>query len=139
MKKLFMIAAVIGALALPAAVFAQSSGCSGCGHAATAAPAVGAIPGTNETIPVGRIENLAPVAVLTVLGCEKCAEEATNWALKQGSSPDDIERVLRTVAAMQNLECFKQQFGPDVVARMEKPLAAARHALQLATERAATH
>ena len=86
---------------------------------------------------VGRIENLIPIGVLTVLGCETCSAEAVNWALQQGSSFDDIERTLKTVAAMQKLDCFKKQFGPDVNARMEKPLAAAKEALAQARPRAA--
>jgi hypothetical protein len=95
------------------------------------------IPGTNETMVVGRIENLIPIGVLTVLGCEKCSAEAVNWALQQGSSFDDVERTLRTVAAMQKLDCFKNQFGPEVNTRMEKPLAAAKEALEEARTRAA--
>jgi hypothetical protein len=95
------------------------------------------IPGTNETMVVGRIENLIPIGVLTVLGCEKCSAEAVNWALQQGSSFDDVERTLRTVAAMQKLDCFKNQFGPEVNTRMEKPLTAAKEALAEARTRAA--
>jgi hypothetical protein len=86
---------------------------------------------------VGSVENLIPIGVLTVLGCEKCSAEAVNWALQQGSSFEDVERTLRTVAAMQKLDCFKNQFGPEVNARMEKPLAAAREALAQARTRAA--
>lgn len=118
----------------------QTGGCAKC--SATAKPStetasVQTIPGTNETMVVGRIENLIPIGVLTVLGCEKCSAEAVNWALQQGSSFDDIERTLRTVAAMQKLDCFKDQFGPEVASRMEKPLAAAKEALQEARTRAA--
>lgn len=140
MKSLFLIALLVGALVFPTAVSAQ---CAKCTQAAATepkpaeAPSVQPIPGTNENMPVGRVENLTPVAVLTVLGCEKCAEEAVNWALKQGSSPDDVDRVLKTVAAMQKLDCFKAQFGPDAATRMEKPLAAARRVLDQAAERAA--
>jgi hypothetical protein len=86
---------------------------------------------------VGRVENLIPIGVLTVLGCEKCSAEAVNWALQQGSSFDDIERTLRTVAAMQKLDCFKAQFGAEVASRLEKPLAAAKEALDQARTRAA--
>jgi hypothetical protein len=105
--------------------------------AATEATASQTIPGTNETMPVGRVENLIPIGVLTVLGCEKCAGEAVGWALQQGSSFEDIDRALRTVAAMQKLDCFKGQFGPEVVTRMEKPLAAAKEVLEQARTRAA--
>ena len=141
MRMLFVIAIVAGAFAIPPAASAQCTKCAQTAAATAPKPVeatVQPIPGTNESMPVGRVENLAPVAVLTVLGCEKCAEEAVNWALKQGSSPDDIDRVLKTVAAMQKLDCFKAQFGPDAATRMEKPLAAARRVLDDAAARAAT-
>lgn len=128
--------------ATPSATVPSTTGCAGCraGTASshdTADAAVKLIPGTNETMVVGSVENLIPIGVLTVLGCEKCSAEAVNWALQQGSSFEDVERTLRTVAAMQKLDCFKNQFGPEVNARMEKPLAAAREALAQARTRAA--
>ncbi len=128
--------------ATPPAAAPNSGACSSCG-ATTPAPAaalptqIRTIPGTTETIAVGKVENLVPIGVLTVLGCEKCAAEAVSWALQQGSSFDDVERALRTVAAMQKLDCFKAQFGADVNARMEKPLAAAWDALAQARAHAA--
>jgi hypothetical protein len=85
---------------------------------------------------VGRIENLMPIGILAVLGCETCTGEAVAWALQQGSSTEDVERALQTVAAMQKLDCFKRQFGPDAAARLDKPLAAARRVLQQATDHA---
>lgn len=126
----------------------QTGACQKCAaHAGAAAVApanaenpateVRTIPGTNETMPVGRVENLIPIGVLTVLGCEKCSAEAVAWALQQGSSFEDIDRALRTVAAMQKLDCFKEQFGPEVAARLQKPLAAAKEALEQARTRAA--
>jgi len=123
-------------------VVTKPEGCTGCTAAAATSresqeAAVKPIPGTNETMVVGKIENLIPLGVLTVLGCEKCSAEAVNWALQQGSSFDDVERTLRTVAAMQKLDCFKNQFGPEVNSRMEKPLAAANEALAQARTRAA--
>lgn len=156
MKTLFAIALLVGFLSFPVA-FAQNAGTAGGAKAASpaavptcakcaaasassheAAESVSrTIPGTNETMVVGSIENLIPIGVLTVLGCEKCSAEAVNWALQQGSSFDDIERTLRTVAAMQKLDCFKNQFGPEVGTRMEKPLAAAKEALEAARTRAA--
>jgi len=120
----------------------STNGCAKC-SVATPSPdekqvaAMKTIPGTNETMVVGRIENLIPIGVLTVLGCEKCSAEAVNWALQQGSSFDDVERTLRTVATMQKLDCFKEQFGSEVNTRMEKPLAAAKEALAQARTRAA--
>ena len=111
--------------------------CTSCGAnvqtAAASSDNTRTIPGTNEKMPVGNIENLIPIGILTVLGCETCSAEAVKWAIQQGSSFEDVDRTLRTVAAMQNLDCFKQQFGPDVITRMQKPLASAREALQAAT------
>jgi len=125
--------------ATPPAVVPKSGGCANCAASHHQAPEVVSkqIPGTNETMVVGSIENLIPIGVLTVLGCEKCSAEAVDWALQQGSSFDDVERTLRTVAAMQKLDCFKNQFGPEVLTRMEKPLAAAKDALDQARTRAA--
>ena len=129
------------AKAAPSGAVSTDNGCAKCAvttqsvddkHVAAVKP----IPGTNETMVVGRIENLIPIGVLTVLGCEKCSAEAVNWALQQGSSFDDIEGTLRTVATMQKLDCFKEQFGPEVNTRMERPLAAAKEALTQARTRA---
>jgi hypothetical protein len=144
-----LFAQTTGAAATPK-IAPQPGGCQKCAanaaadtattaHAAAAAEATASqtIPGTNETMPVGRVENLIPIGVLTVLGCEKCAGEAVGWALQQGSSFEDIDRALRTVAAMQKLDCFKEQFGPEVATRMQKPLAAAKEALEQARTRAA--
>ena len=108
-------------------------GCGGC--AQTDGVVAKLVPGTNETVLVGRIENLIPIAVLTTLGCETCVSKAVAWALEQGSSPDEVDRALRAVAQMQTLDCFKQQFGQDAAARLEKPLAAARKVLQEAIDR----
>ena len=145
MKTLLVIVVAAGALSFVQGASAQNGttaagmgtqgGCGACAQKAAAeAVSARAVPGTNETMPVGRIENLIPIGVLAALGCEKCAGEAVAWALQQGSSAGDIERALRTVAAMQGLDCFKQQFGADAAARLEKPLAAARKALQQAMD-----
>ncbi len=128
--------------AVPAKAASKPDGCTGCsaGKASsnqTQETVTRLIPGSNEAMVVGRVENLIPIGVLTVLGCEKCSAEAVNWALQQGSSFEDIERTLRTVAAMQKLDCFKAQFGSDVTLRMEKPLSAAKEALEQAKLRAA--
>jgi len=120
----------------------KSGGCGQC-SVHSSSPEVSAqnailqtIPGTNERVPVGQIENLIPIGIVTVLGCETCSARAVNWALQQGSSFEDVERALRMVVVMQQLDCFKGQFGPDVTSRMEKPLAAARQALEQAKMRA---
>ena len=116
-------------LAFAAPAMAQCQGCAQKAQAVTRP-----IPGTNESILVGKIENLIPIAVVMSLGCESCAEKTVAWALEQGSTKQDVERVLATVEAMQKLDCFKGQFGPDTVSRLEKPLAAARRALQQAVK-----
>jgi len=140
MKALFAIAIAAGALSFAPGASAQNQtapdGCAGCArNAGVEAIAARPVPGTNETVLVGRIENLIPIAVLTSLGCEKCAAEATAWALQQGSSTGDVSRALRAVAQMQTLDCFKQQFGPGAAARPEKPLAAARKVLPESADR----
>lgn len=135
-------ATIGGAKAAPSGAPPGATGCAKCAVSNSSpdegqGAVVKTIPGTNESMVVGRIENLIPIGVLTVLGCEKCSAEAVSWALQQGSSFEDVERTLRTVAAMQKLDCFKEQFGPDVNTRMEKPLAAAKDALAQARTRAA--
>ena len=141
MKTLSIVVLISAALILLPAICGQTQGapaCAKCAQVAKAAvnPPEAApsrpIPGTNENMLVGRVENLVPIAVVTVLGCEKCAEEAVGWALQQGSSFDDVDRVLKTVAAMQKLDCFNQQFGGETASRLEKPLAAGRRALEQA-------
>lgn len=107
---------------------ASAQGCTAC------AAATAAVPGTNEAIAVGRIESLVPIAVTAALGCENCAAEAVAFALQHGSTPDDIQRALKVLAGMQNLDCFKKQFGPEAASRLEKPLAAARKALASAAK-----
>jgi len=140
MKKLFVVAVAAGAVL--SAAFAQNAttaatgGCIACAERlATETVSTRSIPGSSETMLVGRIENLIPIGVLAALGCEKCAAEAVSWALSQGSSIEDVDRTLRTLAAMQTLGCFRQQFGNDAPARMEKPLAAARQVLEQAVDR----
>ncbi len=130
------------AQAAPAKAVSKPEGCTGCAAGKASLrevqePVTKLIPGSNEAMVVGRVENLIPIGVLAVLGCEKCSAEAVNWALQQGSSFEDIERTLLTVAAMQKLDCFKAQFGPEVATRMEKPLSAAKEALEQAKLRAA--
>ncbi len=61
---------------------------------------------TSET----RLQDLIPIAMVIVGGCELCAESMVNRALKQGSSW-------------------------QVIARMEKPLAAGRRTLETASGR----
>ncbi len=82
-----------------------------------------------------RLQDLIPIAMVIVGGCEPCAESMVNRALKQGSSWQDIDKTLRIVAGTQALECFAKAVGPDVIARMEKPLAVGRRTLEKASGR----
>lgn len=77
-----------------------------------------------------RLQDLIPIVMVIVGGCEKCAEKLVSRALQEGSSWQDIDKMLRIVADMQGRECFGNAVGTDVVARMEKPLIAGRRTLQ---------
>jgi hypothetical protein len=80
----------------------------------------------------GDLQNLIPIAVVVVGGCEPCAEKMITQALAQGSSWHDIDQTLRILADMQKRECVIKALGPETVARMEKPLAAGRRTLEQA-------
>jgi alkylhydroperoxidase/carboxymuconolactone decarboxylase family protein YurZ len=81
----------------------------------------------------GNLQNLVPIAVVVVGGCETCAEKMVKQALAQGSSWQDVDETLRILADMRKRECVIQSLGQEVVSRMEKPLAAGRRTLQQAT------
>jgi hypothetical protein len=83
-----------------------------------------------------RLQDLIPIVMVIVGGCEPCAEKMITRAVEQGSSLQDIDKTLRIVANMQRQDCFAKAVGRDVVARMDKPLAAGRRTLQEATIRA---
>lgn len=85
----------------------------------------------------GSLQNLIPIAVVITGGCESCAEKMAKQALAQGSSWNDVDETVRIVADMQKRECVLKALGPEVVGRMEKPLAAARRTLQEAMPRSA--
>ena len=78
----------------------------------------------------GNLQNLIPIAVVVVGGCEPCAEKMVTQALAQGSSWQDVDETLRMLADMQKRQCVIQALGPETVARMEKPLAAGRRTLE---------
>ena len=80
-----------------------------------------------------RLQDLIPIAMVIVGGCEPCAEKMVTRAVEQGNSLQDIDKTLRIVANMQKQDCFAKAVGRDVVARMEKPLAAGWKTLQQAT------
>lgn len=74
--------------------------------------------------------------MVIVGGCETCAEKMVTRALEVGSSCQDVDKTLRIVANMQRLDCFAKAVGTDVIARMDKPLAAGQRTLQNALIRA---
>ncbi|HET7209758.1 MAG TPA: hypothetical protein VFI95_24515 [Terriglobales bacterium] len=80
----------------------------------------------------GNLENLVPIAVVIVGGCEPCAEKMVTQALSRGSSWQDVDQTLRILTDMQKRDCVAKVLGPDMIARMEKPLAAGRRTLQQA-------
>src|SRR6185312_15244725 len=80
----------------------------------------------------GNLQNLIPIAVVVVGGCEPCAEKMVTQALAQGSSWQDVDETLRVLADMQKRQCVIQALDPETIARMEKPLAAGRRTLNQA-------
>lgn len=85
----------------------------------------------------GNLQNLVPIAVVVVGGCEPCAEKMVKQALAQGSSWQEVDETLQILAAMQKRDCVKQALGADTIARMEKPLTAGRRTLEEARPREA--
>jgi hypothetical protein len=79
-----------------------------------------------------RLQDLLPIAMVIVGGCESCAEKMVERALHEGSFFQDIDKTLRIVAGMQKLGCFANAVGAEVVSRMDKPLEAGRRTLEKA-------
>lgn len=50
----------------------------------------------------GNLQNLIPIAVVVVGGCEPCAEKMVTQALAQGSSWQDVDETLRILTDMQS-------------------------------------
>ncbi len=90
-----------------------------------------------ETRSRGNLQNLIPIAVVVVGGCEPCAEKMVTQALVHGSSWQDVDETLRILADMQKRQCVIQALGPETIARMEKPLAAGRRTLDRAKPKSA--
>jgi hypothetical protein len=80
------------------------------------------------------LDDLIPIAVVIAAGCESCAEKMVSRALRQGSAPAQVERTLGIVAKLRSLDCLTEAVGPEVVARMAKPLEAGRRALRAADD-----
>lgn len=78
------------------------------------------------------LQDLLPIAMVIVGGCEICAEKMVERAIHEGNSFQDIDKTLRIVAGMQKLGCFANAVGPEVVSRMDKPLAAGWRTLEKA-------
>ena len=87
---------------------------------------------SSQPRPEAKLQDLIPIAMVIVGGCESCAEKMVTRALEEGSSWQDVDKTLRIIANMQRLDCFAKAVGTDVVARMDKPLAAGRRTLQAA-------
>ncbi len=86
----------------------------------------------------GNLQNLIPIAVVIVGGCEPCAEKMVAQALAQGSSWEDVEETLNILAAMQKRDCVIKALGADTVGKMEKPIAAGRKTMEQLKPTAAT-
>lgn len=79
-----------------------------------------------------RLQDLIPIVMVIVGGCEDCAEKMVARALNEGCAWEDIDRTLRITAGMQKMDCFAKAVGPEVVSRMDKPLEAGRKTLERA-------
>ena len=80
--------------------------------------------------PEPRLQDLIPIAVVIAGGCESCAERMVERALHEGCSREDIDKTLRILSGMQKLDCLIKAIGPEFVARMDKPIAAAQRTLR---------
>lgn len=85
-------------------------------------------PSMTKTEP--RLQDLIPIAVVIAGGCETCAERMVERAIMEGSSWADIDKTLRILSGMQKLDCLVKAIGPEFVARMDKPIAAAQKTLR---------
>jgi hypothetical protein len=81
-------------------------------------------------VPEPNLEDLILLAIVVAAGCESCAENAVARALDHGSPWRHIQNALQIIAKIQKLDCFAKAVGPEVVARMERPLGAGRRTLR---------
>ena len=75
------------------------------------------------------LQELVPIAVVIGAGCERCAERMVQRAVQRGNARPLIERTLGIAEYVGSAECLLRAVGPDVIARMERSLRAARKAL----------
>ncbi len=66
-------------------------------------------PASSERLSDPKLQDLIPIVMVIVGGCEPCAENMVKRALQQGSSWHEIDKTLQTVASMQKLDCFAKQ------------------------------
>ncbi len=81
-------------------------------------------------VPESNLEDLILLATVIAAGCESCAENAVARALEHRSPGRHVQKALQIIAKIQKLDCFAKAVGPEVVARMERPLAAGRRTLR---------
>lgn len=77
-----------------------------------------------------RLEDLIPIAAVIAAGCESCAQKMVERALRQGTPRPLIRQTLGIVGNLRRRDCFSKAVGPEVIARMEKPLEAGRQTLR---------
>ncbi|MBZ5589741.1 MAG: hypothetical protein LAO05_14380 [Acidobacteriia bacterium] len=77
-----------------------------------------------------RLEDVIPIAVVIAAGCERCAERMVERALSQGTPGHLVRLTLAIVARVRSTGCFVRAVGPEVIARMEKPLQAGSKTLR---------
>ena len=70
---------------------------------------------TPEPLSKPKLQDLIPIVMVIVGGCEPCAENMIKRALQQGSSWHDIDKTLQIVGNMQKLDCFAKAVGPKLL------------------------
>jgi alkylhydroperoxidase/carboxymuconolactone decarboxylase family protein YurZ len=76
-----------------------------------------------------KLEDLIPIAVVIAAGCEGCAERMVRRAVEAGSAERHVRRTIAIVADLRERECFRANIAPEVVERMNAPVAKARKTL----------
>ncbi len=112
-----------------------AKGDAGCCTARTTAAVVAVEEERPQPLQEPSLEDLLPIAIVIAAGCETCAEKAVTRALEHGSPRAHIQRALQVVAKFQKLDCFAKAVGPEIVSRMERPLAAGNRTLREAANR----